>query len=74
MSKICEICGKKPVFGNQVSHAHNVTSRRWMPNLQQVRAKVNGVSKRLTVCTSCLKAGKVIKNVRSSKSQSASAR
>ncbi len=64
MAKVCEICGKKPVAGNNVSHAHNKTKRRFLPNLQSVRALVNGVPKKLTVCTSCLKAGKVIKNVR----------
>lgn len=63
MSKICEICGKKPMFGHTVSHAHNVTKRRFMPNLQEVRAIVNGRSKRVTVCASCLKAGKVTKNI-----------
>ncbi len=63
MAKACDVCGKKPVFGNRVSHAHNVTPRRWVPNLRPVRALVNGVPKRLTVCTSCLKAGKVVKNV-----------
>ena len=42
MAKMCEVCGKAPVFGNRVSHAHNVSSRRWMPNLQRVRAVVNG--------------------------------
>jgi len=68
MAKICEICGKKPIVGNNVSHAHNTTRRRFIPNLQKVRALVNGVPKRLTVCTSCLKAGKVIKAVRSKKS------
>ncbi len=62
MAKKCDYCGKTPMFGNKVSHAHNVTSRRWMPNLQEVRALVDGVPKRVTVCTSCLKAGKVIKN------------
>ncbi|HOP07545.1 MAG TPA: 50S ribosomal protein L28 [candidate division Zixibacteria bacterium] len=61
MAKVCEICGKKPVYGNNVSHAHNVTSRRWMPNLQRVKALVNGQVKRITVCTSCLRAGKVTK-------------
>ncbi len=62
MAKMCDICGKKPVFGHRVSHAHNITKRRWMPNLQEVRALVSGVPKRVTVCTSCLKAGKVTKN------------
>ncbi|MEE8575770.1 MAG: 50S ribosomal protein L28 [candidate division Zixibacteria bacterium] len=67
MSKVCEICGKGPMSGNNVSHAHNLTKRRWVPNLQRVRALVNGVPKRLKVCTSCLKAGKVIKAVRKSR-------
>lgn len=64
MAKVCEICGKKPVAGNNVSHANNKTKRRFIPNLQTVRALVKGKPKRLQVCTSCLKAGKVIKNVR----------
>jgi len=68
MAKVCEICGKKPVAGNNVSHAHNKTKRRFLPNLQNVRALVNGVPKKISVCTSCLKAGKVIKNVRGRKS------
>jgi large subunit ribosomal protein L28 len=67
MSKLCEICGKKPGFGNNVSHANNTTKRRWYPNLQKVRALVEGKPKRLSVCTSCLRAGKVTKNVRTRK-------
>ena len=67
MAKQCEICGKKPMAGNNVSHANNTTKRRFMPNLQKVRAQVNGVPKRISVCTSCLKAGKVIKAVRGKK-------
>ena len=67
MAKVCEICGKKPMYGNNVSHAHNITKRRWNPNLQKVRALVDGVPKRITVCTSCLKAGKVFKNVKNRK-------
>jgi len=63
MSKICEICGKRPLFGNNVSHAHNITKRRFVPNLQRVRALVDGNPKRILVCTSCLKSGKVTKNV-----------
>jgi large subunit ribosomal protein L28 len=61
MAKVCEICGKKPNFGNTVSHAHNVVKRRWNPNLQTVRANVDGTVKKIKVCTSCLKAGKVMK-------------
>ena len=61
MSRICEICGKKPGVGHNKSHAHNLTLRRFYPNLQKVRARVDGQTKRLRVCTSCLKAGKVTK-------------
>ncbi len=57
----CEICGKKPQVGNRISHAHNVTKRRWKPNLQRVRAMVNGGVKRMRVCTRCISAGKVVK-------------
>lgn len=63
MSKICAICGKKPMFGNHVSHANNRQKRRFEPNLQKVRAIVNGEKKRITVCTSCIQSGKVIKVV-----------
>jgi large subunit ribosomal protein L28 len=64
MAKICEICGKKPSVGHSVSHAQNRTKRRWNPNLQTVRANINGTIKKVTVCTSCLKAGKVTKAVK----------
>jgi large subunit ribosomal protein L28 len=56
---VCEICGKRPGFGNRISHSHRRTRRRWNPNIQVVHAKVAGTSRRLAVCTSCLKAGKV---------------
>ncbi len=61
MSKICEICGKKPLVGNNVSHAHNVTKRRFNPNLQKVRAMYNGQVKKIVVCTNCIKSGRVVK-------------
>lgn len=61
MSKRCEICNKGPMFGNNVSHANNKTRRRFEPNLQSVRALVNGAARRMKVCTRCLKAGKVVK-------------
>jgi large subunit ribosomal protein L28 len=64
MSRQCEICGKKPQFGNNVSHANNKTRRRWNPNLQTVRALVNGAPKRVCVCTSCIQAGKIMKAAR----------
>lgn len=62
MAATCDVCGKKPSFGHNISHSHRRTKRRWNPNIQRVRAKVgaNGSTpKRLNVCTSCLKAGKV---------------
>jgi large subunit ribosomal protein L28 len=61
MAQLCEICGKGPQFGNNISHAHNVSRRRWNVNLRPVKAKVNGGQKRIRVCTSCIKAGKVVK-------------
>jgi large subunit ribosomal protein L28 len=64
MAKMCEVCGKTPVFGNRVSHAHNVSSRRWMPNLQRIRAIVDGSVKRIQVCTRCIRSGAVKKAAR----------
>jgi len=62
VSKKCEICGKGPVVGNHVSHAHNLTKRRWLPNLQKIRIVTeNGSIKRMKVCTSCIRSGKVVK-------------
>ncbi len=61
MAKVCEVCGRGPQFGNRISHAHNVTKRRWNVNLQQVHAVVNGANKRIRVCTNCIKSGKVKK-------------
>jgi len=55
MAQVCQLCGKGPQFGNNISHAHNVTRRRWNPNLQAVKAKINGAIKRVRVCTSCIK-------------------
>jgi large subunit ribosomal protein L28 len=61
MAKQCEVCGKKTVTGRSISHAHNITSRTWQPNLQRVRATVDGATKRIWVCTRCLRSGKVTK-------------
>jgi large subunit ribosomal protein L28 len=61
MARRCEICGKGPVVGRTVSHAHNVHPRRFEPNLQTVRAVVSGASKRIRVCTRCLRSRKVVK-------------
>ena len=61
MAKQCEMCGKKTVYGNNVSHAHNVTSRTWEPNLQRVRALIENKVRHVRVCTRCLRSGKIVK-------------
>ncbi len=61
MARKCEICGKKPLVGNHVSHAHNVNKRRFNPNLQNVRTVYNGRVQRMVVCTNCIKSGRVVK-------------
>jgi len=61
MAKRCEVCGKGPVVGRQHSHANNVSARRFEPNLQRVRAVINGGIQRIRVCTRCLRSGKVTK-------------
>lgn len=59
MSSVCDVCGKSPGFGNNISHSHRRTRRRWNPNIQRLRVVMNGAPKRINVCTSCLKANKV---------------
>ena len=61
MAQECNVCGKKPQFGNNISHAHNVTRRRWNVKLQSVKADVNGAAKRIRVCSNCIKSGRVVK-------------
>lgn len=61
MARSCEICGKSPKFGNRISHAHNLTRRRWEPNLRRVRAVINGATRTILACTACIRAGKVVK-------------
>ncbi len=61
MARRCEICGKGPLVGNNVSHANNKTKTRSLPNLRSVRANVNGAVMHVRVCTRCLKAGRVVK-------------
>lgn len=63
MAKRCDICGKGPMVGNNVSHAHNTIKRRWLPNLKKIRAKIDGQVKRILVCTQCIKSGRVVKAI-----------
>lgn len=61
MAAVCDLCGKKPYFGMSLSHSHRRNKRRFNPNIQRVRAIVGKTPKRLSVCTSCIRAGKVTK-------------
>ena len=61
MAAVCEVCGKHPNFGKSVSHSHRRTNRRWNPNIQRIRALVNGSPSVCNVCTGCIKSGKVTK-------------
>jgi large subunit ribosomal protein L28 len=60
VASVCDVCGKGPGFGKNVSFSHRRTPRRWNPNIQRRRTTtVDGTPKRLNVCTSCIKAGKI---------------
>jgi len=61
MSRKCEVCGKGPMTGNNVSHANNKTKRRWLPNLQSVKVLIKGEPRRIKVCTQCIRSGKIEK-------------
>ncbi len=61
MSRVCDICGKGPIVGCNVSHAHNVTKRRWYPNLHTMRTRIGSSTVRIKICTRCLRSGKVAK-------------
>lgn len=59
MARKCVVCGKGISVGMQVSHSHIRTKRTWMPNLQRVKALVDGTPKRVLVCTRCIRSGKI---------------
>ncbi|OQY39893.1 MAG: 50S ribosomal protein L28 [Candidatus Cloacimonetes bacterium 4572_65] len=61
MSRICDVCGKGSIVGNNRSHAMNATKRRFYPNLQKIRAEIKGEVKSIKICVACLKANKVKK-------------
>jgi large subunit ribosomal protein L28 len=64
MAAVCEVCGKRPSFGMNISHSHRRTKRRWNPNIQRIRVNVDGTTRRAHVCTLCIRAGKITKAVR----------
>ncbi len=62
MARVCYVCGKGPATGNNVSHAHNKTRRRWLPNLQPVKIQLDdGSNRRVRACTNCIKSGRIKK-------------
>lgn len=61
MPKVCEICGKGPLFGHSVSHSHKASKKKWKPNLQHIKARTNSGVRRIWVCTRCLRSGRVTK-------------
>lgn len=78
MAYVCEVCGKKPVMGNQVTHrgkakylggvgtkVTGISRRAFKPNLQRVHVDVNGAHKSIRVCTQCIRSGAIVKIVRS---------
>ncbi len=73
MAQRCDVCGKAKLFGHNVSHANNATKRVWHPNLQRVRALVDGQVRNIHACAACLKAGKVLKAPRGRRRQPAPA-
>ncbi|MBD3267898.1 50S ribosomal protein L28 [bacterium] len=60
MARSCHYCGKGPAIGNNVSHAHNKTKRRFMPNLQKVTVRKAGKTDRVLACTRCIRAGATV--------------
>jgi len=61
MSRKCDICGKTPSIGHNVSHANNKTRKIWNPNLQRVRHTERGTVRHVTACTRCIRSGLVVK-------------
>lgn len=61
MAKVCDICGKGPAFGHHVSHANNKTQKIQYPNLHKVKAKKQGKTIRMKVCSRCLRSGRIVK-------------
>ncbi|HLC25889.1 MAG TPA: 50S ribosomal protein L28, partial [bacterium] len=59
--RACEVCNRSNQFGHKVSHAHNVTNRRWLANIRKMKVRLLGRVRRIYVCTRCLRDGKVQK-------------
>jgi large subunit ribosomal protein L28 len=63
MSRTCDICGKGPVSGNKVSHAHNKTRRVWRPNLKKIKTELEGTTVTLKICARCLRSDYIARKV-----------
>ena len=61
MARICFICGKRRSVGHSVSHANNKSKRVWEPNLQKVKAMIDGAVRSIRVCTRCIRSNRVQK-------------
>ena len=59
MARVCDCCGRGPATGNAVSHSKRHTRRRWLINLKSVRVDLGGETRKLSICTRCLRSGKV---------------
>ncbi len=62
MGKYCEVCNKGVMSGNTVSHSNRKAKRSWAPNVQTVHAIVDGRVQKMSVCTRCLRSGKVARS------------
>jgi large subunit ribosomal protein L28 len=67
MAKACQICGKRIAVGHNISKAHNLTKRRFEPNLHKITAVIDGKARKVRACTRCIRSGKIIKVVRTRK-------
>ncbi len=64
MARVCEFCQKRPVTGNKVSHSNIKTRTRWLPNLKKMKAVVAGTTQTVSVCTRCIRTGKIVRPVK----------
>lgn len=64
MARVCQFCEKRPFSGNKVSHSNIKTRTRWLPNLQRLKAVINGTTQTVRVCTRCIRSGLVKRPVK----------
>ncbi len=60
MAGRCEICGKGPIIGRQISHSHRVTSRKFKVNLHTKKIVINGKKRKVRICTKCLRKAQIV--------------